>query len=215
MTAKAADLSKALRRHVFPMLRAAGFDDATGRKFWRHNGGKTDYLEISSLSTYRALTDRTTTASFHVRLGISLPQYGCQHDPFHKDHIPVGPNGPRPRESQMPIRGVVCPKDAPQLRMGQWGWECQSLWRVETVQEADHAAIDLREQLGEYTLEWLDRKWDMRAILELLQSEERRLFIAKAKNGSHLQLDAEMPGSPIRQAHIAMAKGEITAGNRE
>lgn len=211
MEVKAADLSKALKRHVVPLLRAAGFEDSTGRKFWRRSGGKIDHIEISSLSTYRALTDEATTASFVVRMGVSLEHYGVENDPFQKDHIPVGPSGPRPSESQMPIRGVICPKDAPPLRLGQWGWECKTLWHVNSIAEADQAAIDLHDQLTGYALEWLGRKWDLRDILALLQLQQKRLFIAKNENGSHLQLDAEHPGSPIRQAHIEMAENAIKA----
>jgi hypothetical protein len=213
MKVKAADLSKALRHHVVPLLRSAGFDDATGRRFWRRNGTKVDHVEISSLSAYRALTDEATTASFQVRVGISLEHYGFENDPVHKDHIVFGPAGPRPSESQMPIRGVICPKDAPPLRLGQWGWECKSLWRVTSIDEVDRAAVDLRDQLSGYALEWMEREWDLRDILTLLQSVEKRLFITKHENGSHLQLDAGFPGSPIRQAHILMAENAIRAND--
>lgn len=109
----------------------------------------------------------------------------------------------------MPIRGVICPKDAPALHLGQWGWECETLWRVNSIPDAHEAAIDLHDQMTGYALEWMDRTWDLHDILALLQSEEKRLFIAKNQNGSHLQLDAEHPGSPIRQAHIAMAENAI------
>lgn len=206
MEVKAADLSKALRRHVVPLLVEAGFDDVTGRRFWRHTDGRTDHVEISSLSTYRALTAQASTASFVVRMAISLEHYGFENDPFHQHHIAMGPSGPRPNENQMPIRGVVCPKDAPPLRLGRWGWECETLWRVTSVAEADQAAVDLREQLTSYVLEWLETEWDLQEILTLLYSQDNRLFIAKSENGSHLQLDAELPGSAIRNAHIAMAE---------
>lgn len=211
MDVKASDMSQALRRSVVPLLRSAGFNDSTGRKFWRNEGGKTDHIEIASLSSYRALTDSTTTASFHVRLGISLAHYGFQNDPYHRDFIAAGPKGPRPKESQMPIRGVLCPRDAPPLKKGRWGWECQSLWRVESIEEAEQAATDLREQLESYGLEWMGQEWDLQQFLELLKSNESRLFIAKSENGSHLQLAGELYGSPIRQAHMAMVKNAIRA----
>lgn len=213
MEVKAADLSKALRRHVVPFLVEAGFDDVTGRRFWRRRDGRTDHVEISSLSTYRSLTAEATTASFVVRIAISLEHYGFENDPFYKEYIAMGPSGPRPNESQMPIRGVVCPKDAPPLRLGRWGRECQALWRVRSVAEADQAAVDLREQFTKYVLEWLETEWDLQDILALLHSQEKRLFIAKSENGSHLQLDAELPGSAIRKAHIAMAENAIRAAS--
>lgn len=212
MDAKASDTNSALKRHVAPSLKAAGFTDATGRKYWRYDGDRIDHIEIAGLSSYCALTDNGTTASFHVRLGISLPHYGIRDDPFHKDYIPDGPNGPRPRESQMPIRGVLCPADSPPLQQGRWGWEYKSLWQVISPDEAEQATLDLRSQLDSYALGWMHRRWDMALFLELLQSSERRLYIATADNGSHLELAAEMPGSPIRQAHIEMVKAAIKAG---
>ena len=215
MDVKAIDVSRALRRNVIPLLRSAGFNDSTGRKFWRHKAGKTDHFEFGSLSSYRALTDNATTASFHVRIGISLPHYGFQNDPYHKDFITEGGKGPRPRESQMPIRGVLCPKDAPPLTKERWGWDCQPLWRVNTIKEAEEAAIDLREQLETYALEWMEREWDLQQFLELLKSRETRLFIATTDNGSHLHLNAELYGSPVRQAHIAMVKRAIRATGSE
>ena len=205
-------MSRALARHVLPVLREAGFGDATGRRLWRHDGQRTDHIEIASLSSYRALTDNATTASFHVNLAISLPGYGFHTDPYQKDFIKSGPSGPRPRESQMPIRGVLCPPEAPPLKRGRWGWEWHPLWRVETMDDADKAAIILREQLESYALEWMERAWDSAALLELLVSKETTLFVVSADNGSHLRLNAELPGSPIRQAHIAMMREAIKAG---
>lgn len=212
MSVTAADVNKALRRHVIPLLRSTGFADGTGRKFWRHAEGKVDHIEIGSLSTYRALTDDATTASFHVRLGISLSHYGFQNDPFYKDFIKTGPGGPRPAETQMPIRGVLCPKSSPALIKKHWGWECQSLWSVGSIEEAERSAHDLREQLEGYALGWMDREWNLRQFLDLLQSKEARLFIATTENGSHLQLNAELYGSPIRRAHVAMVESAIEAG---
>ena len=210
MDVKATDLNKALRKHVEPLLKDAGFDDVTGRKFWRSVDRKIDTVQISSLSTYRALTDNATTASFHVRLGVSLPRYGVRFDPFHRDYIKEGPKGPRPDEAQMPIRGVICPAGSPPMKMGRWGWEYKSLWRIDTIEEAEEAAIGLKQQFESYALNWLDRVWDLDAILQLLESEERKLILIKAENGSHLWLDAEMPSSKIRQAHIEMVRNALS-----
>lgn len=213
MKVSASDLGKALRKHVHPLLQEAGFDDVTGRKVWRSRDGKIDHIEISSLSTYRAQTDNATTASFHVNLGISLPRYGIRFDPFHKDHIKNGPRGLRPKECQMPIRGVICPASAPPLTEGRWGWEFDSLWRVNSVEEAENAATALREQFESYALDWLNRDWDLNFILELLQSDDNRLFLVSAGNGSHLWLDAELPDSNIRNAHIDMARNAMARGS--
>lgn len=209
MEVKATDVSKALRKHVRPLLVGAGFDDATGRKFWRRANEKIDHVEISSLSSYRALTDNSTTASFQVRLGISLPRYGIRFDPFHRDYIKEGPQGPRPSESSMPIRGVICPPESPPMRKGRWGWEYNSLWKVNAVEDAEEVAIALKQQFETFVLDWLQQDYDLSTILELLQSDGKKLVLTSAQDGSHLWLDAEMPGSKIRQAHIEMARNAL------
>lgn len=209
MKIAAKDMTKALKRHVIPFLRENGFSDGTGRKLWRHRGGKTDHVTFESHSAYRALVDRCTTASFTVRLGISLQGYGFHNDPYHKDYIKTGPLGPRPDESQMPIRGVLCPGEAPPLKMGHWGWDYQSLWEINTLEDAEKAALDLRQQFETFALGWLDRDWDLHEIAGLLAQKEARLFLVTAANGSHLFLNAELYGSPIRQAHVAMVANAL------
>lgn len=213
MELSAKNVNKALRAHVIPYLRSEGFNDVTGRKLWRHHDGKTDHVEISSMSAYRAKVDGCTTASFTVRIGISLPQYGFHLDRYQKDHIKIGPKGPRPGESQMPIRGVLCATGSPPLEKGPWGWGCHSLWEVNSIEEAEKAAIDLKWQLESYGKNWLDNQWDFNQIIDLLESNENRLFLVTTDNGSHLELDAELPGSPIRKMHIAMAKRALEKRN--
>lgn len=211
MSVSAKETRKALRRNVASLLKVNSFNDSTGTKYWRHENDKTDHIEITCLSTYRALTERATTASFDVRIGISLPHYGFHNDPFQKDYIPAGPNGPRPRESRMPIRGVLCPKAAPSLSKGRWGWEFQELWRIGSEQQAEDAAQELCEQLESYALDWMERDWDLHQFQELLRSEETNPLIATAGNGSHLRLACELYGSQIRQAHLAMVKSALKA----
>ena len=206
MQAKAKDTTAALKRHVLPLLRADGFDDGTPRKLWRHRDGRIDHVEFSSFSTYHAMTLECPTASLAVRLGLSLKGYGATEDPFHKDYVKAGPKGPRPAEPQMPIRGVLCPGDAPPMTRGHWGWEFEWIWRISTLEEAEAAARDLAHQFQTYALDWLGRDWDLNVILELLQKDEPSLILVQAPNGSHLQLDAGMPGSQVRNAHIVMAK---------
>ena len=212
MELSAKDVSKALRQYVAPLLRGNGFDDSTARKFWRHRDGKTDHIEIESTSAYYAKLDGCTTASFTVRMGISLPQYGFHLDPYQRDYITNGPKGPRPRESQMPIRGVLCPTGSPSLKKVHWGWECQTSWEIDSMEDAEASAIDLRHQLETIGLDWLSRDWDLDHLARLLKKQEARPFLITADNGSHLRLDAELPGSPIRQVHIDMVEKALRTG---
>lgn len=206
MQAKAKDTTSALRRHVLPLLRSADFDDGTPRKLWRHHDKRIDHIEISSFSTYQATTLGCSTASFAVRLGLSLQGYGATEDPYQKDYLKSGPKGLRPRESQMPIRGVICAGQAPPIRKGRWGWEFDWVRRIATVDEAEAAAIDLARQLEAFGLEWLSRDWKIMDILALLEGNEPSPILVSAPNGSHLTLDSGLPGSQLRHAHITMAK---------
>ena len=202
----AKDTNAALRRHVTPLLRAAGFGDATGRKFWRHGTDRIDHVDILGFSSYRAQTNRVTTASFTVHIAISLPRYGVFDDPYHRDYIKDGPKGPRPSEAQFPIRGVICPPDAPPMVKGRWGWEYCPTFLVRTAEEAEAAAEGLAAMLGDHGLDWLGHDWDMDQILALLDRDETDPIMVRAPNGSHLRLHAGLLGSPVRQAHLAMAR---------
>ena len=66
VTAK--DSRAALRRHVIPLLRDYGFTDGSPSRLWRHRGDRIELVELSCFSTYRAMTDKTSTTSFEVRI---------------------------------------------------------------------------------------------------------------------------------------------------
>jgi hypothetical protein len=202
----AKDTRKALKRHVLPGLREAGFTDGTPSKLWRHHEGRIEVICLSTYSTYRALTDNCTTASFTVRLGISLNEYSVLNSHFQKDYVKDGPNGPRPDEPQMPIRGVLCPRTAPPLTKGRWEREYQPMWRVETVEDAEARAEDLAIQLRDYGLDWLTRGWDMDDIMVRLERDEMNPLLISAENGSHMWLDAGGKGSHVRADHLMMAR---------
>ncbi|MBT8458127.1 MAG: hypothetical protein KJN60_00475 [Boseongicola sp.] len=214
MQVKASDTRAALKRHVLPLLRGHGFEDGTPQKLWRHDGDRIAHIELSCLSTYEAKVRDATTASFLVRLGLSLPGYSATLDPFQRDYVKSGPNGPRPSEPQMPIRGMVCPAASPPLVRGRWGKEVQALWQVETPAECDAAAVDLAGQFADYVLDWLRRDWDFAELLHLLEGPDPSPILVLAQNGSHLWLDAELAGSPIRNAHIAMVESWLSGGAR-
>lgn len=206
MTIGAKDTRAALKRRVLPVLRDAGFTDGTPSRLWRHRDREIEIICLSTYSTYRAMTDRCTTASLNVRIGRSMTDYSALNSHYHRDNIKDGPNGPRPDEPQMPIRGYLCPSDAPPLTKRRWGWEYQSMWRVETVDDAERHATDLASQLEAYALGWLTQEWDMTGILERLDSEEADPILVAAENGSHLRLDAGNKGSPARADHLMMAR---------
>ena len=196
----------ALRRHVLPVLRESGFDDGTPSRLWRHRDGHIGVIALETYSTYRALTDQCTTASFTVRLGISPANYSVLDNRFHAEYVKLGPKGPRPDEAAMPIRGVLCPSDAPALSMGRWGWEYVSMWRVDTPDDAEDRAADLASQLADYGLDWLTRGWDGAEIAAPLDRDEMDPMLISRPNGSHLRLDAGGKGTPLRDECLSMLR---------
>ena len=207
LTAK--NSSRALRTFVYPLLRDAGFDDWTTRKAWRRKGHRIDHVEFVSFSPSNAAALGCTTASVGVRLGISLPKYGCSVDPYHKDFIKVGPRGPRPDESQVPIRGVLAPSWAPPLTQGKWGKEYEWIWKIKSEEDVEIAAQDIAAQFEAYGLDWLSRDWAPSKLLDLLKSPQISPILISQPTGAHLWLDAELAGSPIREAHIRMVEMAI------
>ena len=206
MTVFAKDTRAALKRHVLPLLRDTGFSDGTPSRLWRHHDGRIAIICLSTYSTYRAMTENCTTASFTVSIGLTLPHYSALDSQFHKGHIKSGPKGYRPQIEQMPMRGYLCPGDAPPMTKGRWGWEYRALWRVETVAEAEARATDLAAQCEGYALDWLTRPWDVNFLAQLLDRDEMDPIAVTAQNGSHLRLAADGKGSDIRADHLRMLR---------
>ena len=70
-------------------------------------------------------------------------------------------------------------------------------------------SIDLAAQLQDYALDWLSREWEYPKLLALLEKDETSPILVSSSNGSYLKLDAELKGSAIRNAHVAMVKSAI------
>ncbi len=92
------------------------------------------------------------------------------------------------------------------MKKGRWGWEYQSIWRVETSEDAEKHACDLATQLNEYALDWLTGPWDMTDITQRLESDEMDPLLITAENGSHLRLSAGGLGSQVRSDHVMMVR---------
>ena len=106
----------------------------------------------------------------------------------------------------MPIRGVLCPGNAPPMNKGRWGWEYQPIWRVETIEDAETHATDLAFQLEDYALNWLTRQWSIVDITQRLDSDEMDPLLITAENGSHLRMSADGKGSQVRSDHQMMVR---------
>jgi hypothetical protein len=95
------------------------------------------------------------------------------------------------------------------MTRGRWGAEVKSTWHINSESDCDAAAVDLAGQFESYALEWLSRDWDFGVLLKALQSDETSPFLITSENGSYLRLDAELPCSPVRKAHIKMVKTHL------
>jgi Domain of unknown function (DUF4304) len=72
----ARDVTRVIRRIVWPALRPEGFDAFTGRTAWRYVGDAVDVVNFQSFGASVADAVGCTTFSFSVNLGVCLPQDG-------------------------------------------------------------------------------------------------------------------------------------------
>jgi hypothetical protein len=191
MVISAKETTKALRRFVYPLLKAEGFDDWTSRCTWRRKDGRIDHVEFRSFSSYFAERFDCTSASVNVWLGIQVPElvldrYGAQ-----------GPKGPRPREWQMPIRAALAPSLGLQQR------NPLGIWNITSVGDAEACALDIAEQLRSYGLAWMNKLLEASELLGLLLQDESMIKLDTMPNGAKLWVDAGGPDSPNRNRKIA------------
>ena len=67
------DVTRAIRRLVWPVLREHGFAAFSGRSAWRYVGDSVDVVNFQSFSASLADAVGCTTFSFSVNLGVWLP----------------------------------------------------------------------------------------------------------------------------------------------
>lgn len=202
MNVTAKDTTSALRRHVYPALKLAGFDDWTSRKAWRHRAGRIDHIEFRSFNRYDADTFNCTPASVSVWVGISLPNF-----PY-IDEAKTGPKGERPIECQMRLRGELGPSQYfPQVasRLGAKGMPSNAyrIWVIETIQDADDAAHDISKQFEDVGLPWLRKGWSTEELLQILTSAEGIPSIENYQSHARFWIEAGNPDSPMRNEYIA------------
>lgn len=65
-----ADVNRALREFVWPVLKRAGFGRRTGRTAWRDHRDQIDVVSFWSHNAYNAAIYRINTLSFQLQLGV-------------------------------------------------------------------------------------------------------------------------------------------------
>lgn len=191
MSITAAMTTRSLRSAVFPALKAQGFDEWTSRKAWRRRDGAIQHVEFRSCNVADAERFGCTSASVSVWLGMSFPL------------IPIltsakdGPHGPRPAESQFPVRAELAPRSARAAKYGP------KIWQVETPEDASLVARDIADQFQDFALGWLDKDWNLKEMLAVLLAAEHPPVIETRAHGAQLWVDAGILGSPHRARMIA------------
>ncbi|MCB2098304.1 MAG: hypothetical protein KDE05_11775 [Parvularculaceae bacterium] len=201
MKVTASHTTRALRAIAYPLLKNAGFDDWTTRKTWRRRAGRIDHVEFRSFNTYFAETCDCTTASVSVWVGVQIPELEIE------SALRVGACGPlgfRPDEAEMPIRGTIAPSDG--LRQSN----ALNIWNVNSIEDAEAVANDIKHQFQTYALDWLESSFDVSELIIFLKTSVNQ-EIRSRPNGSRFWVDAGNLDSPNRNKMIA--KLAITQGN--
>ena len=200
MSVTAKETTSALRRVVYPLLKAEGFDDWTSRSAWRRDGGRIEHVEFRSFNAHFAERFHCTTAAVGVWIGIQIPELSVQ--PGFKS----GPQGLRPLEAGMPIRAVLAPSLALRQR------NPLKIWNVETRADAELCASDIAAQLQVYGLAWINRPFETTSLQHLLLDGVATDIETRA-NGAHLWVEAGNVDSPSRNrmiAELAKARGDYS-----
>lgn len=75
MSGQNAMVTRAIRRHVRPVLEQQGFDDFTGRKAWRRRqGGVIEVVDFQAVGAYSSFGVGCTSFSFGVYAGVWIPE---------------------------------------------------------------------------------------------------------------------------------------------
>ena len=201
MDISAQTTTTALRTQVFPILKAAGFDDCTSRKAWRRRKGSVDCVEFRSFNAYNAEVLCCTTASVSVWFG-SSPSFIVPLYPF-KD----GPKGSRPHECEMPIRGQLAPLIRHSLVRPDL------IWLIEDEKDTNRAATEIAAQFLSYDLAWLSKEWDAKHLIDLLIEAEGYAELERAASGASQYIEAGNGDSPHRNRMIAQLA--VVCGNNK
>jgi len=209
MDAKVVDA--ALREHLWPQLKAAGFTRHTGRTAWRATPDAIQCLNVQSYNSYLADRMAATTYSFGVNLGVFFPAIARRSA---KGAFVRDPS--RPSESSCHLRRVLTKGFAqPDMPTTGWfgsaarqpnpaGWvDRPDVWLVlPDGSNVERAVLDAAERVLTEGLPWLDAvAQPNEAIRRLL--EEPDVF---AHRGVILETYGGRLGSPARwQAIGAMA----------
>jgi hypothetical protein len=190
-------VNRAIRGHVWPLVKEAGFNSTTSRTAWRHSADKVDVVNFQSFNRYNADVLGVTTFSFAVNLGCYLLYVPPQRPPKK-----ITDGQPYPAEYECHFRGSVRPTVF-QARTNE------GIWAID--QNGDNLAWclnDVAKQLP-HVLAWFDRLNDRNEVFRILLEDEEQT--------ARLWGFGRRP-SPIRSyltGYVAMALGKNEIAERE
>ena len=153
-------VSREIRRHVWPLLRAEGFSRFTTRTAWRTSDGKIDVLNFQSFNAYNASVMGVTPFSFSVNLGSFLTYVPPQWPPKLKDGHPT----PDEAECQFRRRLMRGFTQANNQHADVWNVDDQGRNLLSCVR-------DVIEQLPE-AMTWFSRLTDKSEVLSVLINQD-------------------------------------------
>ena len=158
------EVNKAIRREVWPALKAVGFTKFTSRNGWRFHEDRVDVVNIQSFNSYLAEGLGCTTFSFGVNLGCLL-----RYVPEVSAGRMKSWNGyPLPAEYECHFRGGL------RRTFVQPELERRDIWHIDAAGGyLDPSVNDARELLSSRGTDWFRRFEDRSAIIRiLLEGEE-------------------------------------------
>jgi hypothetical protein len=190
------DISASLRRHLFPALKAAGFDPVGPRGAFRRIDGITCQLSYRCVGARFSASTGFPSLSLDAQAGV---HFDCVPNPF-SDEVPRDKSGmPLAMEVHRSLGGDR--KAQPRRGMHAAEMEREDIWWIEPDGSNLEAAVtDLARTMLTEALPWFNR-WDS----------------AKSALASSLEEPRDYPGRTWRIYALAKALGrdDVMASHRE
>lgn len=205
-----------IKRFIWPVLYAAGFDQFSARTAWRHHRNRIDVLNFQSFNSYDARVIGCTTYSFAVNLGCFFKSISPDYEP-HRIKVKAGQLLPREAECHFRRRLSRTFKQA-ELK-GRDIWYIDPRGRY-----LERAIRDVRSLVSRKALPWFDnfaaRDYALGVLLNAEQSmSELWGFGGKGSPARHyftgyLALEAGRWTLARRHLNLAIASNSFTAVER-
>lgn len=161
-------VNKAIKQHIFPLLKSNGFEVFTQRTAWRYGTNKIDVINFQSFNSYLAGSLGCTTFSFGVNLGIYFKDIPNQF-PGHSFKERAG--YPCPQECECHFRKPLLKK------LQQIDFSRKDIWYIDPEGTYLELSLnDVKQELESSGLTWFQRYEDMNMVLRTLLEDNVEIF---------------------------------------